>query len=115
MSHHYMHPIRVKPAPNGLPVRFSWHRCWYPISEVFSTWHLKGRWWEQPSNAAIASTATIALNCGATDRTCCRVLYSGAAGEQAPGIYLLTSIGKAPAGARTTARWRSGVPTILNA
>jgi hypothetical protein len=47
MSHLYLLPIRgVKRAADGSPASFIWRGERYRVLEVFSTWHLRDRWWE---------------------------------------------------------------------
>jgi hypothetical protein len=86
MAHHYGHPISVTLAPNGQPASFRWRDCFYPISEVFATWHRKDRWSEQPQAGNLAR-ATYSRSRGASDRIYYRVCCSGPAGEQIFDLY----------------------------
>jgi hypothetical protein len=63
---------------------FGWQDARYAASEVFATWHLQDRWWEQTANP---STATYSLRRGAQDRTSYCVYYHGPAGDQVFDLY----------------------------
>jgi hypothetical protein len=54
------------------------------VAEVFATWHLRDRWWEQPANPA---TATYSIRNSAQDRTYYCVCCRDSAGEQVFDFY----------------------------
>jgi hypothetical protein len=54
MAHHYGHPVKVRRRADGTPASFRWRDARYPVAEVFSSWHLMDRSWEQPTNPATA-------------------------------------------------------------
>jgi uncharacterized protein DUF6504 len=66
MAHRYGHPVAVIRAADGTPAYFRWKGSEWPVSEVFETWHLMGRWWVR---LVYPATATYSLNHGEQDRT----------------------------------------------
>jgi len=48
MTRRYGHPIAVTCAA-GQPRRFTWRGLTYTVAEIYATWHLRDRWWVQPS------------------------------------------------------------------
>src|SRR5258708_5692095 len=83
VAHRYGHSIEVR-LKDGQPANLRWRSCYYPVSEVFSTWHVSDRWWELPAYSAIA---TYPLMRGAQRRTYYRVCCRGPASEQVFDLY----------------------------
>jgi hypothetical protein len=79
MAHRYDHPVAVTRAADGMPASFRWRDVYYPVAEVFDTWHLMDHWCVRSVNPA---TVTYSLEHGEQDRTYYRVCCRGAAGEQ---------------------------------
>lgn len=51
MSRRYQEPVGVTLRPDGTPATFTWRRKTYHVHEVFATWHLQDRWWDQERQA----------------------------------------------------------------
>jgi len=62
MAHRYGHPVKVRRRADGMPASFRWRDARYPVAEVFETWHLMDRWWEQPAHLRLPVN-------------CCRTLH----------------------------------------
>lgn len=57
MTHRYMQVVQVVTCDEGgAPRSITWRNQVYRVAEVFATWHLRDRWWLQPTSAQTEHT-----------------------------------------------------------